>query len=223
MGKQYLIVAVVEGHGDATAVPAMVRNWLKLRRFTNFLVKEPAVRAAGASALKVGADARSGLGIEHYVTLALAAEPDAILVVLDADEECLERQGGRQLGPELLARAEAVAGSVPVGVVVANREFEAWFLADYAAFKRQGLFVSQEFVITSDIEYLPGCKGKVARLLGQKYEETLHQRKLAAAMSFSRGAMRHSSSYQKLLRTLEYLICRARGRPCKRCSTRHKE
>jgi hypothetical protein len=47
-----------------------------------------------------------------------------ILVLLDADDDC-----PRNLGPALLRRAQAVEPRLPLSVVLASREFEAFFLA----------------------------------------------------------------------------------------------
>ncbi len=50
--------------------------------------------------------------------------PRAILILIDADDDC-----PAQVGPELLHRATVARSDVPLGVVLAKREFEAWFLA----------------------------------------------------------------------------------------------
>ena len=47
-----------------------------------------------------------------------------VLVLLDADDDC-----PAALGPALLERARAARSDVPISVVLANREFEAWFIA----------------------------------------------------------------------------------------------
>ena len=48
------------------------------------------VRAAGRGAITVAHDAKSELGIEYYIGKALLRQPqpDAILILLDADEDC---------------------------------------------------------------------------------------------------------------------------------------
>src|SRR5438094_4636142 len=124
------IIPIVQGFGEERAVPVLVRRWLRFRNFhRHFEVPDRAINAKGSGRLKVGYDPIRHVGIEHYVHAALGGRPDAILVLIDADDECLHRGRGRSLGPELLARAKGVAAHVPVAVVVANREYEAWFLA----------------------------------------------------------------------------------------------
>jgi hypothetical protein len=58
--------------------------------------------------------------------MGLRVSPTAggVLVLIDADDDC-----PAHLGPALLARAREARSDVPVSVVLANREFEAWFLA----------------------------------------------------------------------------------------------
>lgn len=193
------LVPIVEGHGEVRAVPALTYRWLNLRGLSGeFFVHDLAINAKGCGRLKAAHDPIGHRGIEHYVSQALRARPDAILAILDADDECLTRGARNHLGPELLARARAVAGDVPVGVVVANREFEAWFLADLGA--------------VEDPEERAGCKAAVGRLLGETYEPTIHQPELARKLSFSEAARALSPSYDKLARELERLTAEARRR-----------
>jgi hypothetical protein len=55
---------------------------------------------------------------------AAAGGNTAALVLLDADDDC-----PAELGPGLLGRARMAQAALPVSIVLANREFEAWFLA----------------------------------------------------------------------------------------------
>ena len=55
---------------------------------------------------------------------AMQAEGGGILVILDSDDDCPAR-----LAPDLLARTRAARPDLPSAVVLANREFESWFLA----------------------------------------------------------------------------------------------
>src|SRR5207249_1930882 len=50
--------------------------------------------------------------------------PGAIIVLLDADEDC-----PAALGPELLHRLQAFRSDTDLSVVLAKNEYEAWFLA----------------------------------------------------------------------------------------------
>ena len=84
------------------------------------------MRTPGARALLAPYDRERQLGIEYYVRLAAGSRPDAILVILDADDECHDRQTRhpyQPLGPELLERATGVIAHIPVGVVVTFRMY----------------------------------------------------------------------------------------------------
>jgi len=207
------LVTIVEGHGEVRAVPVLAFRWLRQRGLDGeFFVEDLAVNTKGCGRMKAPHDPLTHHGIEHYVRQALRARPAAILAILDADDECLRRPPGQKLGPELLSRARAVAGGVPVGVVVAHREFEAWFLADLEALRQAGAVPqTADAKLAADPEARAGCKGVMGRLLGESYEPTIHQPELARALAFSPEARAASPSYDKLVRELERLTAEARS------------
>ncbi len=210
------LVPIVEGYGEVRAVPILAYRWLHQQGLAGeFFLPDLAINAKGSGNLKAPYDPRAHRGIEHYVGRALRAGPAAILAILDADDECLRRSPQNRLGSELLARARAVAGEVPVGVVVANREFEAWFLADLASLRRSGAVPEGPGAgagAPKDPEAQAGCKAAVGRLLGETYEPAIHQPELARSLSFSKEARALSPSYDKLARELERLTAEARRR-----------
>ena len=63
-------------------------------------------------------------GVERFFRFA-ALRHDAILVILDADQDC-----PLTLAAELAERMKACALGVPAAVVCAKHAFESWFLAD---------------------------------------------------------------------------------------------
>ncbi len=212
-----MIVPIVEGVGEERALPILVRRWLQHRRFDRwFEVPDRAVNAKGCGNLKAAYDPRRHLGIEHYVTAALrAGSADAILVVLDADKECLHRAHGHGhgLGPELLKRAQRVAGGVPVSVVVANRTYEAWLLAGRAALARCPLVTDKAGLRDiCDPEDRAGGKEVMGSFIGDNYSPPVHQPTLSEAISFSPGSQARSPSLAKLLRDLDRLTREARRR-----------
>lgn len=201
------IIPIVEGHGEERAVPCLIRRWLQHRGWDRyFKVPDSAINAKGCGKLKAAYDKMRHLGIEHYVEAALRDNPQAVLVVIDADTECMNRGPGNGLGPRLLARAQNVKPDLPMAVVVANREYEAWFLANFQAIQIRGGFSAQaRYPIHAHPESHAGCKGLMAKLMGCSYEETVHQLLLTDLMGFRPGACRRSPSYGKLMRDLEKL------------------
>ncbi|HLM47251.1 MAG TPA: DUF4276 family protein, partial [Myxococcaceae bacterium] len=174
MRPKLRILAIVEGHGEQTAVPVLLRRWFQHRGFRDFETPDLAIRAPGSGALKCPHVADDELGIEYYVEMAARERPDGILVMLDADDECLKPRTPtyRGLGPELLKRAQAVARHIPIEVVVANREYEVWFLASLASLRRAALIPRGGRLPTplSEIETIRDCKKRMTQLLGRPYE-----------------------------------------------------
>ncbi|MEX0805823.1 MAG: DUF4276 family protein [Candidatus Binatia bacterium] len=210
---KFRIIPVVEGHGEEYAVPIMLNNWFKHRRFFNFTTPDLAVRAHQASLL-CEYDSQRERGIEHYLNLAMCGRPDAILVMFDADDECIARQDKQPyqpLGPELLQRARNHLPHIPISVVVANREFEAWYLAAYRRFKGRGHFHRDtKFTPGFDVETPRDCKGHVSTSMGRKYSETADQKVLTEHLGFGSYISRYSPSFKKLLKDLDWLAQQAR-------------
>lgn len=211
------IIPIVEGYGEERAIPCLIRRWLQHRQWHRYFdVPDKAINAKGCSRLKSPYNRERHLGIEHYIQAALRGRPDAILVVLDADQECIQRDPGNGLGPELLARAKAVAPHVPLAVVVANPEYEVWFLASLTSIRASGLLPADSSRIPLDIadyESRSGCKGVIEKILRCPYEETVHQLMLTKGLTFSHRAGFRSPSYGKLLRDLERLVKETRSKP----------
>jgi hypothetical protein len=117
-----------------------------------------------------------------------------------------------------------VISSTVLGVVIAKREYEAWFLAAFPSTRfRQALTVlgkklgfrltRQSLPRGMDVEAIADCKKEVAKLLGlKKYKERIHQPALTEVLPFTPGMARRSRSFRKLLKELDDLLIRARRR-----------
>ncbi|HYO68265.1 MAG TPA: DUF4276 family protein [Archangium sp.] len=215
MRPRYLILAIVEGHGEQRSVPVLLRRWFQHRRFREFETRDLAIRAPGSGALNCPHDTDDELGIEYYVELAARERPDGILVMLDADDECQVRARTPSrpgLGPELLQRARSIAPHIPIEVVVANREYEVWFLAALASLRRAARIPrgAQLSTPSSEIETLRDCKKRMTQLLGRSYEETTDQPDFTELLPFTTAMTSRSRSYRKLLKALDALTRAAR-------------
>jgi hypothetical protein len=142
-------------------------------------------------------------GIERAVAAAALRVPQrgGVLVLLDADDDC-----PAEYGPALLARARAARPDKKVSVVLANREFEAWFLAAAPSFAGQFGF-SGKFPEPKNAETPRDCKGVLtkARPKGQPYKETVDQAPLASAFDL-KMAREHSDSFDKFYRETSRLL-----------------
>lgn len=204
------LICVVEGDGEVNAVPVLVGRILKhLKRDHRLPIGQMILNARGGGRLTAPYDAKELCGVEFYVNRAAKEKPGGILVLIDAEDRCMTRPEGQEsLGPELLRRARSVAGAIPVGVVVANRMFETWFLADFHSLRARGhLPPSAALAAWKSPEMLGGCKGRVEALMGRKYKETVDQTKLTRLVSLPLrpGMRRRAPSYFKLFREVDRL------------------
>jgi hypothetical protein len=110
-----------------------------------------------------------------------------------------------------LQRATQEISHIPIAVVVANREFEAWFLAGYRRLVSRRQF-KPSFLSNAcfDPERPRDCKGKVGECLGRAYSPTVDQRELVAHLGFGSYMSRYSRSFRKLIKDLEFMARRAR-------------
>ena len=124
-----------------------------------------------------------------------------ILVLIDADNAC-----PAELGPQLLQRAQAARSDKRVTVVLANHEFEAWFLAAAPSLAGQHGF-TDPFPAPADHEARPGCKELLtrARARGFPYEETVDQAALAAIFDL-KMARENSPWFDKFYRDAVWLL-----------------
>jgi hypothetical protein len=112
------ITSIVEGEGDVAAMPKLLHRIAAelgingLRTPKPFRIPRGRLVAAG--------------GIEREASTAALRHAGAggILILIDADRDC-----PAQLGPTLLDRARKARPDKRMAVVLANPEFEAWYLA----------------------------------------------------------------------------------------------
>jgi hypothetical protein len=140
--------------------------------------------------------------LERYVELAArqVEETDGILVLIDADDDL-----GCVLGPELLKVATSMRPDRQHSVVVALREYEAWFLAAAVSLRgKRGLALDLE--PPDDPESVRDAKGWLTRhnVEGRSYKETLDQPALTAV--FDIDAALRTSSFKKLYRDVVRLL-----------------
>lgn len=211
------LVCIVEGDGEVGAVPALVRRILTHLRRERRLDVDAArtICAKCGDRITQPFDRARQIGIEFFVERAAREKPAGILVVVDAEERCVKRSEARlpPLGPALRDRAAQVAGGIPVGVVVANRMFESWFLADFHSLRARGhLPRSARLPRWQAPEELGGCKGILKDLLGRTYSETRDQIRFAEHLSLPLTPRMRSRapSLWKLFREVDKLSRAAR-------------
>ena len=195
------IASIVEGDGEVPALPKLVHRIaselgvLNLRTPTPMRIPRGRITIAGGIERAVAAEALrvSGTG--------------GVIVLLDADDDC-----PAEYGPVLLARAVAARPDKRVSVVLANREFEAWFLAAAPSLAGQFGFPAG-FTRPQNPEIPRDCKGLLtkARPRGQPYKETVDQAPLTSAFDL-KMAREHSGSFDKFYREISRLLGIGLGR-----------
>lgn len=176
------VLPIVEGHAETESVPVLLRR-LGIPCVRPFRVKRNKVVKPGE--------------LERAITLATMdrAGATAVLVLLDADDDC-----PAALAPALLQRARAVS-PLPVSVVFAVREFEAWFLGGIHSLRGQR-GISDDASYDADPEQPRGAKERLETLMpGRSYLDTDDQPALAAALDIEEARLR-CPSLDKLLRDL---------------------
>lgn len=188
------ISCIVEGHGEVQALPILLRRLRDLIAPGLLLEIRTPMRVPRSNLVRED-------DLKRYVELAAAQadEEGGVLVLLDADDDlpC-------QLGPRLLDLAQQVRPDRRVRVVVAEREFEAWFLAAAESLRgRRGL--AADLSTPHDAESIRNAKGWLTRHLpGRSYRETLDQPAFAAV--FDIPSARRAKSFDKLYRDVESLL-----------------
>jgi hypothetical protein len=194
--SEITVAPIVEGHGEqASAIRSLLtRLWTGLlkadfievlqpiRRPKSKLVQEAELlRAVDLAALKLGQCS--------------PARRKLILVLLDADED-LPCVLGSALQTLLLNKRPHLDSAV----VIANVEYETWFVA--AAESLKHYFDLSAGYISDDPEAERQGKATVTKLMHGKYGETVDQPRLSAAMDLTLCRKR-SPSFDKLCRELE--------------------
>lgn len=144
-----------------------------------------------------------------------------ILVLVDGDDDCPKTRG-----PELLARARAARSDMPIGLVLAHREYEAWFLA--AAESLRGTAgLAPDLSPPDHPEAIRGAKEWLRKHMprGRTYREAgknSDQAQLTQCFDMALARER-SRSFKKLCKDIKDLVSQARcptacppsGVPCR--------
>ncbi len=197
MTAPFVVVPVVEGHGEVGAVPVLLRRIGAVLEPERHIDVRLPVRGH-RSKLSGPAEA------ERYLALAmnkLGGDNGAILVLIDADDDC-----AATVGPELLSACRAVRADVPVSVVLAVTEFEAWFLASAESLRgRRGLAADLAAPHGPEGIRNAKCWLQDRRIDGLAYSPTTDQPALTAIFDME-AARSSSASFDKLWRDVERLM-----------------
>ena len=186
-----MIQPIVEGEGEVLAFPILLRRLISalgcyetvgtpfLEKRTGIIQKEKLTRAVQVVSKK--------------------SEIRAILILFDADDDC-----ARNLVPYLMQWSQEVLPLLPCAVVLARREYEAWFLAAIESLRGKRR-IKENAQYDRNPEDRRGAKGVLSRFMPQNkpYSETADQAALSAVFDLGQ-AYRNASSFRKLVKE----VCR---------------
>lgn len=188
-----MIQPIVEGHGEVSAVPVLLRAIARRMDIHNVEIAPPIRRP------------RSKLADQESLSQAIELariQPgcQAIMVLLDADDDC-----PKTFAPDLQAWAEGVAHPLACAVILAKKEYEGWFLACIESL-RGFRGVLADSVSEAQPEEIRAAKARLEGKMqpGRKYLETTDQAALSAVADWEKvyGACRSFRKFVKETRRL---------------------
>jgi len=184
-----IIQPIVEGQGEEAAVPLLLRRLRDEAQAWSLEIARPHRRPRTQLVKKDS--------LQTAVRLAaLDRNCVAILILFDADDDC-----PKELAPTLEGWAREAAGRIPCAVVMANREYEAWFLASIETLRGKAAILPDATPHPSP-ESPRDAKGELdLRMLhGASYSPTVDQASLTALLDLE-IVYRNCRSFRKLVST----------------------
>lgn len=194
------LVCIVEGKGDVEAMPTLCNRILHHLGAQTWFADKQAIRAPRGKLVDATAKGPAkpckATEVARFLAIAAAREPDAVLVLCDADDECPDAWATTM--PALTHTRR------PVASVMAVREYESWLLwaLDTATLTAAKL---------PDPERVRDAKGALARI-DPNYQPSIHQLPRTRALDIKHVATR-SRSFNKLVRELARLCGRPAPKP----------
>jgi hypothetical protein len=185
------IGCVVEGLGEVASVPILIRRVAaQFAPELQIVIPHP-IRLPRSRLLKVGELEKA----TEFAARSVEGQ-GGILVILDSDDDC-----PAELAPQLVARVHAARSDLPSAVVLAQREFEAWFLASAESIRgHRGL--PDDLRAPSNPEGIRGAKEWLDDRMS--YAPTVDQSSLTA--TFDLNIARRAPSFDKCYREITRLM-----------------
>jgi len=182
------IASIVEGDGEVAALPILLRRLSAEWSPATAVNPLPPIRVRRDRFLNKEDEFRKQL----LLASAKCGDSGWILIILDADNDC-----PANYGKQIHQRAQKYVSHRRVSVVLANREFEAWFIA-----AAQSLHGARGFAFSPDetleAELPRDAKGWMKQhMLGGAYREILDQPAFTARIDLLQ-AFNNSRSFRKL-------------------------
>ncbi len=199
------IVPIVEGTGEQKALPTLCHKILREMGRSDVFISAPITAKGKGNITRPG-------GLEKFLDAAFH-EPNcaATLVLLDADKACALR-----LAESLSKRVNVHGTRVPVVIVVATCEYEAWFLASLPTIVgksiRTNFVLPDSTVLDGDPEAKQDVKGWITAQLpkvnGRRrvaYDEAEDQLSMTRLIDVTL-ARDNSRSFRRLCHAIEQIV-----------------
>lgn len=190
------IAPIVEGRSEVDSVPVLLRRIFHSLSVYDVTVARPFWKLR----TQIVREGELEKAIEF--TIKSRKDIDCILLIMDADDDC-----PAELGPALLRRAEDVT-DLPVSIVLAQKEFECWFLGAKESLRgKRG--IRDDATSPPNPEQIRGAKERLSRNMtkGVRYRGVEHQAGFAECMDIDQARSR-CPSFARLVRVIEDLIKR---------------
>lgn len=195
-----VIVPIVEGHSEVESIPILMRRLQNSLEAFGLEISRP-IRVKRHQIVRAGE-------LERAVDLAARQEDcRAVVIVLDADDDC-----PAELAPRLLQRAVAARSDVECRVILARSELESWFVASIESL-RGTIGIADDATAPEDPERIRGAKEWLERHMdNHSYVETDDQPTLTARFDLDRARQR-SPSFDKFWRDMESILRHSPEKP----------
>ena len=189
------IGCIVEGESEVKTVPLLIRR-IAANLYPELpIVVPPPIRRPRNKVVKENELERA----VEFVARQIGGQ-GAIFIIFDGDDDC-----PAELGPALLRRASQARSDLPIAVVLAKHEFEAWFLAAAESLRGQrGL--KNDLHSPDNPEAIRGAKEWLSQRMedSRTYRETQDQPALAALFDIEQA--RNADSFDKCYRDIVRLL-----------------
>ena len=189
------IIPVVEGVGECDAVPVLIRR-IALDIDPGFVPHILSPLRVPAAKLKKPEE------LDRTIKLAALKLQGAggIFILVDCDDGCPAKEG-----PALLEMAQKVRPDMKISVVLAKKEYEAWFIAASESLRNKRS-LPDTLSSPPNPEEIRGAKEWLSRQMppGVRYSETSDQAALTAV--FDMDAARSADSFNKCYREIHAML-----------------
>ncbi|GAB4213223.1 MAG: hypothetical protein OHK0022_50060 [Roseiflexaceae bacterium] len=190
------IVPIVEGDGEVLAVPSLISRVLEHYGWSSTWYAGGTIRAGNIGHFKKN--------LYRYLKLAdLEPQCGGILVLFDYEDGCPKTEA-----IELATAIRKLNLVYPISIVLAHREYEAWFLASLSTIA--GNFdLPAGLTYDNNVEAIRGVKEWFGKNMSQTppkaYKPTIHQEPMTKLIDIE-VAMQRSRSFQRLVNAIRELV-----------------